>query len=113
MHAAAQQSLPCLAASLSAVLRRDAEALTGDGAADLERLAGQLDALLAFVAAHPDDPGVQRTLLQVLTEVEAFHGRIQAAHAATRDALHGMAERQVAGRAYGEARRYGVAGEAA
>ncbi len=117
MDADTQAQLHRLAAGLASALRRDARALedhgAGPGRADLEGLANKLEALLAIVAAHPDDLGVQRTLVMVLSEVEAFHGRVRQAHAATKTALRGVAERHAAGRAYTDALRYGAAGDAA
>ncbi|MFW5833095.1 MAG: hypothetical protein ACOCYE_03215 [Pseudomonadota bacterium] len=110
MEPSTTAELQRLAAGLGRVLRRDAEALETDAAADLEALAGQLDALLALAAAHPDDPQAARALLHVLSEVEAFHARVVRAHAHTREALLGAAERGAASRAYGHARRYAAGG---
>jgi hypothetical protein len=102
-----------LTTRLGAALRRDAAALEGDGAPDLARLADALDALLAVVARHPENAAARAAVIEALSEVEAFHARVRTAHASVREALLGAAERRVAGRAYGEARRFGLGGDAA
>ncbi|TVQ38784.1 MAG: hypothetical protein EA356_02495 [Geminicoccaceae bacterium] len=110
MNAPATQDLNRLATALGAGLRREAAALEGNRAGNLCAVADQLDGLIAVITQHPDDLDARRVLLQVLSEVEAFHARIQEDHAATKAALLGAAERRAAGQAYGEARRYGDAG---
>ena len=94
-----------LAQALARTLHRDAAALETDGAPDLAALAAQLDALLARVGRHPDAAG-RRALIHVLDEVQRFHRRVGAAHAATGDAITGAAQRRLARQAYGEAKRY-------
>ncbi len=99
--------LQILARGLIEALKRDARQLEADGAPDLARLAAQLDALLAHVAAAPDAAG-RRMLLAALDEVELFHRRVRASLDDTRTALEGAAQRRMARRAYGEAERFGA-----
>ena len=108
-HAPDEDELPGLAEALAAVLRRDAAALEGDGAPDLDALAGQLDALLARIGPRPDAAG-RRALVHVLDEVQRFHARVKAEHAVTGDAVAGAAQRRLARQAYGEAERYARTG---
>lgn len=109
MDAATPAHLDQLADRLTAALRRDAEALAGDRSADLGALLPLVEDLVRRVAADPDDPARRRALLLALSEVETFRERLQAAHGAARRELLGAADRRLAGRAYGEARRYGGA----
>jgi hypothetical protein len=97
--------LPRLAQALAAALRRDAAALEGDEAPDLQALAHQLDQLLDRIGHAPDQTG-RRALVHVLDEVQRFHARVRAAHAATGEAVAGAAQRRLARQAYGEAERY-------
>jgi len=94
-----------LAQALARTLRRDAAALEAEGSPDLAALAARLDALLARIGPHPDAAG-RRALMHVLEEVQRFHRRVTAAHAATGDAITGAAQRRLARQAYGEAERY-------
>jgi hypothetical protein len=103
-------SLTDLADALATALRRDAAALEGDGAPDLERLADQLEALLARIGPTPDAAG-RKALVHVLDEVQRFHARVKAAHAETGEAVTGAATRRLARRAYGEAERYARGGD--
>jgi hypothetical protein len=106
----ARTDLDRLVTRLSEALRRDADMLEGDRAPELGALASLLDALMAAVRAAPEDPRRRRVLLQALSEVETFRNRIDGAHARTRKALMGEAERRSARLAYGEAQRYAARG---
>jgi hypothetical protein len=99
-----------LASALVGALRRDAAALESAEAPDLDMLARRLDELLARLGPRPDAAG-RRALMHVLDEVQRFHGRVQAAHEATRGAIAGAAQRRLARQAYGEAERYARHGE--
>lgn len=105
----AGRELASLAEALAAALRRDADALEADGAPDLRVLAEQLDQLLARIGPEPDAAG-RKALVAVLDEVQRFHGRVKAAHAATGEAITGAAQRRLARQAYGEAERYARGG---